>query len=80
MASLPLNMFPAGEDLPLFSGVAPRGTWDVFDPSSVGHQMMLAGGMECKLCFDTGLVQAEKGKIRFCWCKAGQKAKAKEGK
>ena len=67
-----LTMFPAGEDLPLFSGTAPKGNIEVYDPSYVGHTML---DLDCKLCFDTGTVQVEPGVIRFCTCAKGDEAR-----
>jgi hypothetical protein len=63
------------EDLPLFSGTPQSGNAEPFDPAYVGHQMSTA---KCRLCMDTGAVQAESGTTpRWCWCEAGQVAREK---
>ena len=64
------------EDLPLFSGTAPRGQEARFDPSPTATQESMA---TCKTCLDTGKVAATRtAGIKFCWCKAGSEAHAKE--
>ena len=60
------------EDLPLFSGTAPMGHIETFDPKPEHRQESLA---KCRLCQDTGVL----GEHAFCWCEAGQKAKAERG-
>ena len=61
-------MFPAGEDLPLFSGTAPKGKIDPFAPKAVHKQERLPA--KCKHCADTGVL----GRYAFCSCEAGQAA------
>lgn len=63
-----LTMFQT-EDLPLFSETAPRGNVETFDPKADAYQESLA---DCRFCADTGVL----GEYAFCWCEAGQKAKA----
>ncbi len=57
------------EDLPLFSGTAQRAELSPFAPRPEPQQESLA---DCQLCADTGQI----GDI-FCWCQAGQEAKAR---
>ena len=52
------------EDLPLFSGTAPTGHIETFDPLPAHRQESLA---KCRFCADTGRV-----KDGFCWCKVGK--------
>ena len=59
-----LSMFTNGEDLPLISGTAPRGSIKPFAPKTEHRQESLAA---CRTCLDTGTVEG-----RPCWCKAGQ--------
>ncbi len=64
------------EDLPLFSGTAPRGQEARFDPSPTATQESMA---TCKTCLDTGKVAATRTVgVKFCWCKAGHEARAQE--
>lgn len=60
-----IRMFDA-QDLPLFSGTAPRCHIKVFDPKPAHHQESFA---KCRFCQDTGVL----GDYAFCWCEAGQK-------
>ena len=59
------------EDLPLFSGTAPRGNIEKFDPCRVYGKITL--DIKCKLCLDTGILQIRSGIFRNCWCEAGQR-------
>lgn len=68
-----MSMFTT-EDLPLFSGTAPAITAPVFAPEVVSQQAALA---KCKTCYDTGIIYG--GHLGFCWCEAGQRAKAEIG-
>ncbi|NIV38014.1 MAG: hypothetical protein GWN58_53950 [Anaerolineae bacterium] len=63
-----LSMFTDGEDLPLFSETAPKGSIEPFAPKTEHRQESLA---TCRACLDTGVL----GEYAFCWCEAGQKAK-----
>jgi len=62
------TMFPDNDDLPLFSGTAPRGKVEPFIPKVRSKQESLA---KCGFCADTGLLTDG-----FCWCESGQSAKA----
>jgi len=53
------------QDLPLFSGTAPKGKVKKFDPKPVARQECLA---ERRICLDTGTVDG-----RPCWCQAKSK-------
>jgi len=61
------SMF-GNDDLPLFSGTAPRGKVEPFTPKLQPRQVSMAA---CGFCADTGLLTDG-----FCWCEAGQSAKA----
>lgn len=63
-----LKMFET-EDLPLFSGTAPTGHIETFDPKPEHLQESLA---KCRFCADTGKL----GDFAYCWCEAGQQARA----
>ena len=67
-----LQSFPmfSHEDLPLFSGTAPTGRTETFEPCETPHKLAL--GVDCRLCLDTGELQIRRGVFRRCWCKAGQ--------
>lgn len=58
------------EDLPLFSGTAPRARVDRFDPQAIARQLHLG---QCPICEDTGLVDN-----RFCTCAAGDRARREQ--
>ncbi|HUW09178.1 MAG TPA: hypothetical protein VM537_05575 [Anaerolineae bacterium] len=62
-----LSLFTNGEDLPLFSGTAPRHRAEAFAPAAVNKQESLA---TCRVCLDTGSVGGH-----TCTCQAGQKPK-----
>ena len=55
------------EDLPLFSGTAPRATVERFAPQPTAPQMHLG---QCPICEDTGLVR-DGDCDHFCTCPAG---------
>ena len=62
-------MFPAGDDLPLFSGAAPRAVMPLPLNADVINQPRLFA--TCPICFGTGLVVVQHGKpARICWCRA----------
>ena len=69
MKSQQLSMFTNGEDLPLFSGTAPRGSIEPFAPKTEHRQESLA---KCRVCLDTGTTSDGP-----CTCEAGQKARSK---
>jgi hypothetical protein len=60
------------ETLPLFSGTAQRGGVGVFDPHPAVTQETF---VTCRFCRDTGRVGEG-----FCWCAAGQRARARQSK
>lgn len=63
-----LSMFQT-EDLPLFSGTAPRGKVEPFKAKPEPKQERLPAS--CDACADTGVL----GEYAFCWCEAGQERK-----
>ena len=65
-----LTMFET-EDLPLFSGTAPRGRVDPFAPKVVHKQEHLPA--KCRHCANTGVL----GEHAFCWCEIGQETRRK---
>lgn len=66
-----MNMFDT-EDLPLFSGTAPKGTISPFEIKDQAKQESLPA--HCHLCADTGRIDLYK----FCWCEAGQQARKEQ--
>lgn len=64
-----MSMFST-EDLPLFSGTAPRGEVSPFEIKDHPRQEPLPAN--CTACADTGVL----GEYAFCWCEAGQQRKA----
>lgn len=54
------------EDLPLFSGTAPRGRPEVFDPQPEPRQLGLFGDV-CPICKGFGTVKVN-GKLQRCIC------------
>lgn len=60
-------MFTSGEDLPLFSGTAPRASAETFDPKPESKQL---GFFNCPACRDTGTVHLQNGRTVRCWCSA----------
>jgi len=78
MSPRQLNMFPGGEDTPLFSGTPITARIEAFQPSEVTPTPRL---FVCPTCQDTGIVKpaSKKNKKRVvCLCQAGQDAKARE--
>lgn len=63
-------MFTNGQDLPLFSGTAQRGTVNAFTPQPVSAQTMIPAACGC--CLDTGKVDG-----KFCTCATGQALRGK---
>lgn len=62
-------MFPNGDDLPLFSGAAPRVRQPAPCTASAAAQPRLFG--TCPVCLGTGLVVVKHGKpARPCWCRS----------
>lgn len=65
------EMWPSGEDLPLFSGTAPRVEPPKVKPSSKGRQSSLP--FHCGGCMDTGIVRLKgRGAVKYCWCEEGR--------
>ena len=64
--NIQLSMF-SHEDLPLWSGAAPRVKDESFDPQPEAQQSTWA---KCRFCADTGVL----GDHAYCWCKAGEEA------
>lgn len=64
-----IEMFEDGQDLPLFSGTAPRATLSQPDPHPREDQDLI---FDCHLCFDTGAIKNGKGSV-YCGCYAGQR-------
>ena len=59
------------EDLPLFSGAAPRAAVTRLDLVEHFRQARLDFAA-CPICLDTGRVIVRHGQpARFCWCNAG---------
>jgi hypothetical protein len=56
------------EDLPLFSGTAPKGELQDFNPQPADRQL---GMFDCPLCRDTGLVKVGSRWVN-CLCERGQ--------
>jgi hypothetical protein len=54
------------EDLPLFSGTAPKGQDEVYEPELQSRQGRLPG-MECPICHGFGAVRQD-GKLKRCIC------------
>ena len=73
-----MNMFPQGEDLPLFSGTPITVRVQTCEPREVESQARLTSCV-CPICQDTGKVitRRKADKPTFCLCVAGQAAKAK---
>jgi DNA repair protein RadC len=71
-----MNMFPQGEDLPLFSGTPIKVRIHTSEPREGESQARLS---ICPLCQDTGKVITKRKRTEpvFCTCEAGQTAKAK---
>jgi|GEM_PF-187840 len=67
------NMFPEGEDLPLFSGTPIKGSNEPFKPREAQSQARFS---ICPTCHDIGRIEAN-GKMMFCLCEAGQREKAR---
>lgn len=63
------SLFPQGDDLPLFSGAAPRALLPLSPAASpAASQPALFGA--CPLCLGTGAVVVTRGKpARTCWCR-----------
>lgn len=62
-----INMFGSKpDDLPLFSGTAPRATLSAFNPGT--GQVQLSFPVNCKFCKDTGLISV-RGKEYICNCR-----------
>jgi hypothetical protein len=63
------EMFDAGEDLPLFSGTAPRAGQSVYHQDEQVHQ---AGLFSCSICRDTGILPGHsESRRKICLCEAG---------
>ena len=76
------NMFPQGEDLPLFSGTPMRVRVKTSEPHEAESQARLS---VCPTCQDTGTItkvtsvitQRKRSQPVFCMCAAGRQAKAR---
>jgi len=62
-ASKQARMFES-EDLPLFSGAAPRAVIESYQPQEVARQGRF---YTCPLCLDTGHIRV-RGRIQNCLC------------
>jgi hypothetical protein len=65
------EMWPAGDDLPLWSGVPVRVAAPVAPLATGGASRVRLPLGGCGLCLGTGVVVV-KGKRRRCWCGAAQ--------
>ncbi len=76
MTAQQMNMFPQGDDLPLFSGTPIKVRIQTSEPREAESQARLS---ICPLCQDTGkvIIQRKRSEPVFCTCEAGQSAKAK---
>lgn len=70
MSTQQMTMFQI-EDLPLFSGTAPKGSISTFEIKEQSRQEPLP--TNCHICTGTGRIDLYK----FCWCEAGQRARRK---
>jgi hypothetical protein len=62
-------MFPAGEDLPLFSGAAPRALLPTSPAATPATSQPRLFGV-CPVCLGTGAVVVKRGQpARPCWCR-----------
>lgn len=64
------SFFQRGEDLPLFSGTAPKGEVKPFAPKPKGKQDTIP--VACPACMDTGNIGG-----KSCWCVTKSKTKEK---
>ena len=69
-----INMFPQGDDLPLFSGTPQSARLETFKPQEIQGKQLHLGN--CPLCEDTGTMHLYPGsEVKFCYCEAGDKAR-----
>lgn len=63
------EMFPTGEDLPIFSGTCQKVT--ISGSPALDAEIRQTKMAACPICFDTGSITV-KGKEHRCWCQAAQ--------